>query len=191
MTTVADRLYTREEYLAIERAAETKSEYVNGRIVAVPVQSARHNVVTGNVAFALHSRFRNSPCRAFISNLRVRIEGRSRYVYPDVAALCGEPRFEDGVLDTLLNPALVVEVLSDSTEAYDRGDKFAGYRALESLREYVLVAQNRVSVERYQRYDDGWVYSALDDLSQTLELASVSCSVPLAEIYARVDFTRA
>lgn len=189
MTTVADRLYTREEYLAIERAAETKSEYIDGRIVAMAGATERHIVIAGNVFAELRARFRGGPCRAYANEMRVRIERGNRYAYPDVSAVCGERRFEDGVLDTLLNPTLVVEVLSDSTEAYDRGDKFAGYRALESLREYVLVAQNRV--ERYQRQGDVWVYSALDDLSQTLELDSVGCAIPLTEIYEGVDFSSA
>ena len=188
MTTVATDRFTPQEYLALERAAEIRSEYLDGRIVAMTGGTERHASIVLNIAGELRAKFRGGPCRVYANDLRVRIERGNRYVYPDVVAVCGERRFADGVLDTLLNPALIVEVLSDSTEAYDRGEKFAGYRALESLREYVLVAQSRVGVERYRREGDAWVYTALDDLSQTLELASVDGSIALADIYEGVDF---
>jgi Uma2 family endonuclease len=187
MATAALHRYTPDEYLAIERGAERKSEYHDGRILAMTGATARHVTLVGNVHGLLWTRFREGPCRLYASDLRVRIRRENRYVYPDVVALCEEPRFEDAVPDTLLNPALVVEVLSGSTEAYDRGDKFAAYRRLESLREYVLVAQDRVSVERYRRSGDLWTLTALESPDDELELESVGVTVPVAEIYAGVE----
>lgn len=179
--------YTPDEYLAIERGAPFKSEYRDGRIVAMVGATERHNVLTGNVHGLLWTAFRGGRCRVYASDLRVRIERGNRYVYPDLAALCEPPRFEDGVLDTLRNPALVVEVLSETTEAYDRGEKFAAYRQIDTLREYVLVAQDRVSVERYRRNGDVWTLTPFTSADDVLELESVGASLPLAEIYEGVD----
>ena len=187
MATAALHHYTPEEYLAMERGAPFKSEYRDGRIVAMVGTSARHNVIAGNLFAALHTRFRGGVCRAYFADLRVRISAENRYVYPDVAVLCGTARFEDDVLDTLLNPSLVVEVLSESTEAYDRGEKFAAYRQIESLQEYVLVAQHRVLVERYRRNGDVWGVTWFESLDDVLELESVGASLPLAEVYEGTD----
>lgn len=187
MATAALTHYTPEEYLALERLAEFKSEYLDGRIVAMTGASAAHNRITGAVYAELRSRLRGRPCDAFIADMRVQIGGGRRYVYPDVVVVCGEPRFLDGALDTLTNPALIVEVLSPGTEAYDRGEKFVHYRAIESLREYVLVAQDRVLVERFVRGGDYWTLATLTDLDASLELASVECSIPLREIYYGVE----
>ncbi|HET7321600.1 MAG TPA: Uma2 family endonuclease, partial [Longimicrobiaceae bacterium] len=132
--------------------------------------------------------FRGCPCEAHVNDMRVKVSPTGAYTYPDVVALCGEPRLEDSHLDTLLNPALIVEVLSPSTEAHDRGEKFAHYRRLESLQEYILVAQDRVSVEQYTRQGDVWMLSETDDPDGALTLTSVDCSIPLREIYDRVDF---
>jgi Uma2 family endonuclease len=139
MATAALTRYTPEEYLALERNAEFKSEYLDGRIVAMPPATFGHTTIMGNLVGELHARFRGTSCRALASQMRVQIGGGRRYNYPDVAAVCGEPRL---VEDTLMNPVLIVEVLSPSTEAYDRGEKFQHYRIIESLQEYVLVAQD-------------------------------------------------
>ncbi len=179
--------YTPDEYLAIERGAPFKSEYRDGGIVAMVGATSRHNLITGNVHALLWTTFRGGPCRSFVADLRVRIERGNRYVYPDLAALCEPPRFEDGVLDTLMNPSLVVEVLSATTEAYDRGEKFAAYRQIETLREYVLVAQDRVSVERYRRNGDVWTLTPFDSAGDVLELESVGASLSLAEVYEGID----
>ncbi|HEX2076581.1 MAG TPA: Uma2 family endonuclease [Longimicrobium sp.] len=190
MATAALTRYTPEEYLALERHAEFKSEYIDGRIVAMtPGGSAPHNFIAGNIYAGLLTRFSGRRCHVYFSDVKVRF-GRSGtdYTYPDVMALCGTPRYEDGVKDTLTNPSLIVEVLSDSTERYDRGDKFAGYQALDSLREYVLVSQDQVKVERFSRQGDFWVYSAVTDLDSSIEFESVRCSFPLREIYFRTQF---
>lgn len=151
MSSLAERRYSELEYLAWDRAAEHKSEYVNGKIISMVGASRRHNLIAGNVSSELRPRLRERPCEAYVSDMRVRVGQTGMYIYPDIMALCEEPRFEDADVDTLLNPAVIVEVLSQSTEAYDRGEKFAHYRKLEYLREYVLVAQDKVRVEHYAR----------------------------------------
>lgn len=187
MATAALTRYTPDEYLALERHAEFKSEFLDGRIVAMAGATMPHVTIAANVSAELRARFRGTPCRSFVSDMRVQIGGGRRYTYPDVSAVCEEPRFLDGTLDTLLNPVLIVEVLSPSTEAYDRGEKFLHYRTIESLREYVLVAQDRVLVERFVRSGDFWTLSTLRDLDASLELGSVDCSIPLREVYYGVE----
>jgi Uma2 family endonuclease len=150
--------------------------------------SRQHNLITFNFGAELGAQLKDRPCEAYSSVMRVLIGPTGLYTYPDVVAVCGEPRFADSELDTLLNPTLIVEVLSPSTEGYDRGLKFAHYRRLESLREYVLVAQDRVSVERYTRQGEDWVLSALTRPEDVLRLDSVGCAVPHGAIYAKVRF---
>ncbi|HEX6041597.1 Uma2 family endonuclease [Longimicrobium sp.] len=191
MATAALTRYTPEEYLALERNAEFKSEYLDGRIVAMTGASIAHVTITGNVHGELRTRLRGTPCRPFMGDMRVQIGGGRRYTYPDVVVVCGEPRFMDGALDTLTNPALIVEVLSPTTEAYDRGEKFQHYRSIESLREYVLIAQDRVLVERFVRGGDFWTLSTIESLDAALELTSVDCSIPLREIYYDVELPAA
>jgi Uma2 family endonuclease len=186
MATAALTHYTPEEYLALERNAEFKSEYLDGRIVAMAGVSSSHNTIAGNVHAELRHHFRGRACRAFISDIRVQIGGGRRYVYPDVFAVCGEPVYMDGTLDTLMNPVLIVEVLSPSTEAYDRGEKFLHYRTIETLQEYVLIAQDRALVERFVRGGDFWTLSTISDLNAALKLTSVGCTIPLREIYENV-----
>ncbi|HYW13251.1 MAG TPA: Uma2 family endonuclease [Longimicrobium sp.] len=183
MAAAALTRYTPEEYFALERNAEFKSEYLDGRIVAMTGASSVHATIAGNVFAELRTRLRGGSCRAFISDLRIQVAGGRRYTYPDASAVCGEPRFMDGTPDTLMNPALIVEVLSPSTEAYDRGDKFLHYRGIESLQEYVLVAQDRVLVERFVRAGEFWTLSTVSDGDASLELTSVGCEIPLREIY--------
>lgn len=189
MATAALNRYTPEEYLALERHAEFKSEYIDGRIIAMtPGGSAPHNIVGGNIYVGLVTRFIGRRCHVFFSDVRVQFGRGTNYTYPDVMALCGTPRYLDGVQDTLINPSLVVEVLSDSTAGYDRGDKFNGYKAIASLREYVLVAQDEVRVEHFVRGGDFWSSALITDLDAVVELRSVGCSIPMREIYRRTDF---
>jgi Uma2 family endonuclease len=188
MATAALTYYTPEEYLALERHAEFKSEYIDGRIVAMTGASSSHAFIAGNIHAELRARLRGGPCRAWANDMRVQIQGGRRYAYPDVVAFCGTARFVDGVSDTLTNPVLIVEVLSPTTEAYDRGEKFTHYRAIETLQEYVLVAQDRVMVERLVRHGEFWMFSAFSDLDQEVELTSVGCTIPLREIYENVEF---
>jgi Uma2 family endonuclease len=173
----------------MERKAEFKSEYFDGLITAVSGVSRAHNRIAGNLYRKISDQLENRPCEAFISDLRLRVSPTGLYTYPDVMVVCGEAEYLDDEVDTLLNPTMVVEVLSPTTESYDRGAKFAHYRQLASLKEYVLVAQNRMLVERFTRQGDIWLPLVQTDPDDTLRLASIDCSVALREIYARVGFS--
>jgi Uma2 family endonuclease len=180
---------TPEEYLAVERQNEYKSEYMDGEMVAMVGASRRHNIITFNVAGELHRQLEGRPCEGYANDMRVRIVSRREYAYtyPDVVVVCGEPQFEDGHLDTLLNPTVLIEVLSESTEKYDRGKKFSFYRTIESLAEYVLVAQDEFRVEEYVRQPDGrWLLSDYRSLDAVVELASIQCTLALREVYAKI-----
>lgn len=177
---------TPEEYLAQERASEQKNEYFNGEIFAMAGGSPAHNRITANLIREIDTRLLDGPCITYTGDQRVKVIATELYTYPNVVVVCGEPQFEEGGLDTLLNPTLLVEVLSPSTEAYDRGAKFAHFRRLPSLREYVLVAQDRARVERYFRNGEIWELTELDGMDAALGLASVPGAIPLARIYDRV-----
>lgn len=181
--------YTPEEYLALERKAECKSEYFAGEIFAMSGASERHNLITLNIAAALHTQFRGRPCRAYVSDLRVKVSPTGLYTYPDVVALCGKAQFDDEQSDTLLNPEVIIEVLSLSTEAYDRGGKFGHYRKLASLHEYVLISQEEPHVELYVRQaDNQWLLSEASDLQEVIQLPSVNCVLRLSDVYDKVEF---
>lgn len=178
-----------EEYLEIERAAEFKHEYYNGRMYAMAGGSYWHSVISGNLAAALNAALRTRPCVVTTSDLRINVSREGLYTYPDVAVVCGEPEFVDGRNDTLANPALVIEVLSPSTEAYDRGFKSSQYRTLAPLQEYVLVSQTEARVEVFSRQINGnWLLTEFAGLDSIARFESVDASVPLAEIYAKVRF---
>lgn len=181
---------TPDEYLAVERRNEYKSEYIDGEMVAMTGASRRHNVITFNVVKALGRQLEGRPCEGYANDMRVKIApGREyAYTYPDVVVVCGEPRFEDGHLDTLLNPTVLIEVLSESTERYDRGKKFSFYRTIESLAEYVLVAQDEYGIEQYTRQPDGrWMLSDHRSLADVVELVSIQCSLALREVYEKLS----
>jgi Uma2 family endonuclease len=181
------RHYTAAEYLAAERTAPYKSEYIAGQIVAMSGVSREHSLITGNLFRVLSTQLLDGPCEIHASDLRVKVSARGMYTYPDLVVVCGEAQFEDAQVDTLLNPTLIVEVLSPSTEAYDRGAKFGYYRQLPSLREYLLVAQDQVLLEHFAREDGGWLLTAVTDPTSTLRLPAIGCEVPVAEVYRRVD----
>ena len=180
--------YTPEEYLALERKADYKSEYVNGQVIAMAWANRSHNLIAGNLYREISPQLRGRPCEAYISDMRVKVSRTGLYTYPDVVVVCGEIHFEDVHNDTLLNPTVIVEVLSASTEAYDRGEKFAHYRRLESLQEYLLVAQDKVRIEHYVRQGAQWVLSEASTLDETVQLASISCDVALRDVYDKVQF---
>ena len=155
-----------EEYLALERKAEVRSEYLDGDMVAMSGGSREHNLIVTNLVSELRLQLKGRPCEVYPSNMRVKVSATGLYTYPDVVVVCGEPTFEDESVDTLLNPTLIIEVLSDSTEAYDRGGKFAHYRKLASLMEYVLIAQTKPHVEYYVRQPDNrWLLAETNNLS--------------------------
>jgi Uma2 family endonuclease len=188
MSLQPQRRYTPEEYLALERKAEYKSEYFAGEIFAMSGASERHNLIVANVVAALHTQFRNRPCKVYPGDMRVKVNTTGLYTYPDVVALCGEAQFDDEQRDTLLNPTVIVEVLSPSTEAYDRGDKFGHYRKLASLAEYVLISQEKSHIEHYLRQPDNqWLLSEASDLQDVMQLPSIGCVLLLAEVYDKVE----
>ncbi len=190
MSTQRKARLTPEEYLAIERDAEAKSEYLNGEVFSMVGASRKHNLIALNVASELRRQLRGKPCEAYVNDMRVRVSATGLYTYPDVVVVCGEPQFEDAEVDTLLNPTLIVEVLSPSTESYDRGKKFTHYRAVPSLAEYVLVAQDEPRVDLYTKQQDGrWLLSDAQGMSGNLELASIGCTLDLAESYERAAFS--
>jgi Uma2 family endonuclease len=189
MSSAATQSYlTPEEYLALERKATIKSEYINGQIYAMSGASREHNLITMNISNRLYIQFIERDCEVYTSDMRVKVSPTGAYTYPDVAVVCDAPRFEDTSFDSLLNPTVLVEVLSPSTEAYDRGEKFAHYRQLDSLQEYVLVSQNCVRVEHYLRQGEQWLLTELSALDERLPLASIDCELSLREIYSKVKF---
>ena len=189
MSTLTAQTYlTPSEYLAWERKQPFKNEYHNGQIIAMSGASRAHNLVTMNVANQLYNQLVDQECEVYANEMRVRASPTVSYFYPDVVVVCGEPRFEDDTFDTLLNPILVVEVLSPSTAAYDRGEKFEYYKQLTSLQEYILISQDRVRVESYRRQGTRWLHNTFDYLEDVLSLASIECEVPLRAIYRRVRF---
>jgi Uma2 family endonuclease len=178
-----------EEYLEIERRAETKSEYLDGEVFAMTGVSRRHSLITTNLVRLLSQRLIDGPCEVYSSDLRIHIPGTGLYTYPDLAVACGEPAFEDQEIDTLLNPTLIIEILSPTTEAYDRGKKFEHYDTIESLAEYVLVSQDTPRVEQYVRQDGGhWLFTATSGLDGKVVHPSIGCELVLAEVYHKVRF---
>lgn len=189
MSAVPKTLLTPQEYLARERRAEFKSEYYRGETFAMAGASDEHVVARDNLAGELHAQLKGTSCRARSLDMRVKVDATGLYTYPDITVVCGKPQFEDDVFDTLLNPTAIIEVLSESTEAYDRGAKFAQYRQVPSLQEYVLVARDKPHVERFVRQADGqWLLAEFVGLDAALEFASIPARVPLAEIYRDVTF---
>jgi Uma2 family endonuclease len=146
---------TPEEYLAFERSSEQRHEFADGEIFAMSGGTREHSLIAVNIAGELRHALLDRPCEVHASDMRVKIQPTGRYLYPDASVVCGRPLFEDATRDTLLNPVLIVEVLSDSSEAYDRGDKFAQYRTIESLKEYVLASQKEARIEHFRRLPDG------------------------------------
>lgn len=180
--------FTPQEYLALERKSETRNEYYNGEIFAMAGASREHNLIVANLLRDIGNQLEDRPCESYPSDMRVYIEATGLYTYPDIVVVCSEPRFQDREVDTLLNPTVIVEVLSPSTEAYDRGVKFRHYRCIGSLREFVLISQDRMMVERYTRQGNDWILSDLTDPDQILKLESIGCQTPLNRIYAKIKF---
>ncbi len=178
--------YTAEDYLTLERSASIKSEFHEGQIYAMTGASRKHNLITVNIAGELRDQLKKRPCEAYISDMRVKAAKVVNYYYPDIAVVCGTPQFEDTHLDTLINPTVLIEVLSPSTEAFDRGGKFAHYRKIASLQEYLLVAQDQPSIERYVRQGDVWILTEAVGLEASVPLESIDCVLSLGEVYDKV-----
>jgi Uma2 family endonuclease len=180
---------TPEEYLELERKAEFKSEYFNGEIFAMGGASPRHVLIVTNLVVGLGTQLRGKPCGVFSSDLRVKIPATGLYTYPDVVVLCDKPQYDDKQKDTLINPTVIVEVLSKSTKDYDRGEKFEQYRSIESFTEYILAAQDKFHVEHFARQTDGsWLLKETNNIEDSIKLDSIGCELQLADIYANYDF---
>lgn len=188
MTAIPNKLWTVEDYLAFERDSPEKHEFIGGEVYSMSGASREHNLIVGNTFAALHTQLRGQPCESYMADMRVRIQ-RYNYVYPDITVVCGNAEIEHDVLDTLFNPTLIIEVLSSSTEKYDRGDKFEGYRTLASFQEYLLIAQDRPHIEHYVRQEAGiWRFTEAQGLEAVIELPSIGATLALADVYERVAF---
>jgi Uma2 family endonuclease len=176
-----------EEYLALDRAAELRSELLDGEMVGMSGGSARHSALQIDLAFALEQVLRTTECRTFSADLRVRVSSRM-YAYPDLTVVCGKPKFADEREDILLNPTVIFQVLSPSTEYYDRGVKFRRYREIESVTDYILVDQDQVRIEQYTRGEaNTWTFRDYPAAGETLRIQSIGVSIPLARIYERIE----
>jgi Uma2 family endonuclease len=182
-------LYTPQEYLALEREAEFKSEYLDGIIYAMSGGSPQHSAIAANVIAITVAALRGKPCQVFSSDLKVATDPNGLYAYPDLSIVCGELSFQDEQHDVITNPTVLVEVLSPSTEAYDRGRKFAHYQHLESLKDYVLIAQDEPQVDHFTRQEGSqWIYSSATGLEANIFIASIDCVLHLSEVYDKVQF---
>ena len=180
---------TQQEYLELERQSETKNEYWNGEIYAMAGASKRHTLIAANVIASLHSQLKGRPCSVHTGDLRVKVSPTGLYTYPDVVVLCGKPQYDDRVQDTVSNPTVIIEVLSKSTESYDRGVKFEHYRRLESLTDYLLVSQDTSCIEhRVRQPDDKWLLGIYQGLDSVVPVLSIGCELPLAEVYDKVEW---
>ncbi|MCC7306619.1 MAG: Uma2 family endonuclease [Acidobacteria bacterium] len=179
-----------EEFLAFERAANERHEYRDGVVVAMSGAKRRHNTVSTNLSGLLWQHLRGKDCESYSNDMRVWVPKTRLYTYPDIVAVCGKPEFLDDEFDTLLNPALIIEILSASTESYDRGEKFQSYRSIPTLKEYLLVAQDHPHLEKYVKHGDGfWMLSEAAGFdSSGIMLESINCSLSLTDVYDKVDF---
>jgi Uma2 family endonuclease len=188
MVANAHKKWTVEEYLAFERQSEERHEYFDGEIFAMSGASEQHILITGNTFSSLLVQLRKRPCKVYPIDMRVKVTP-IKYTYPDISVVCGEPQFEGPTADMLLNPTVIVEVLSPSTEIYDRGKKLDYYQTLESLQEYLLIAQDMVRIEHYVRQTTGgWFYSQEKSLESVIELPSINCTLTLSDVYDKVTF---
>ena len=181
-------LLTEEEYLAIERRAGFRSEFHRGEMFAMAGASRRHNRIVTNLVTSLDNQLRERPCNVYSNDMRVKIPDTGLFTYPDLVVTCGEETFADDEQDTLLNPLVIFEILSDSTEAYDRGKKFEHYQSIGSLATYVLVAQDARRVEQYVRQEDGraWIYTETHGANAAVEIEVIACGLKLEDVYAKV-----
>lgn len=183
-------LYTPEEYLELERKSEIRHEYIDGEVFEMAGAGKRHNRISTNIIRLLDSQLLERDCNVYASNMRVKIASTGKYTYPDIVGTCGGDEFEDERDDTLLNPTLLIEILSKSTEAYDRGTKFEFYQTIESFSEYILITQEPVRVEQFVRQDKNtWTYLEFRNPEDIIELNSIDCELLLQDVYYKVEQT--
>lgn len=189
MTAQPEPLYmTESEYLEFERDSDVKHEYLNGEVFAMAGASAKHSLICSYVASALIVAL-GEPCAVYQSDMRVKVKTTGLFTYPDVSVGCEDPQYVANIFDTLLNPIVLIEVLSPSTEAYDRGKKFQDYRQIPSLQEYLLISQDSPRIERYLRRDDNtWTLTDAIGLDATIEMPSLGCTLMLSDVYRKVKF---
>ena len=177
------------EYLAIERQAERRSEFFAGEMFVMSGGTRQHSRIATNLAAEFSIRLKHHTCVPYNTDLRVKVTATGLFTYPDLSVVCGPPELLDDEMDTLLNPSVIVEVLSESTEAYDRGKKFEHYRQIPSLREYLLVSQREPRIEQFVRQTSGtWLLREAAGIESSLELPSLGIAISLAEVFAMVDF---
>lgn len=184
------QIYSLEEYIELEKSTNEKFEFFDGNVWSMSGATTSHNRIVRNLNTEVDLQLREKGCEAFPSDMRVKVPAYSPYRYPDLTAVCGKPIIENlNGLDLFVNPSLIIEVLSDSTEAFDRGDKFSYYKSIESFTEYLLIAQHRPHVSQFVKHGDGfWMNLEFNDLSETVELKSVPCRLFLSAIYRGVSF---
>jgi Uma2 family endonuclease len=182
-------IWTEAEYLEFERNSDTKHEYFAGSVYAMSGAREPHNAINQSAANALYTQLKKRVCKVYTNDMRVKVNQAGLYTYPDTIVMCGKPQLEDDKFDTLLNPILLIEVLSPSTENYDRGEKFRLYRQIDTLQEYVLIAQDTPRIERYLRQSSNeWLLTEVTGLDATLELPSIQCTLALVDVYEKVTF---
>lgn len=187
MSTLTKKRLASDEYLALERGAEFKSEYFDGEIFMMAGATETHNLIVGNIISTLNTQLRTRDCHVYPSDMRIKVSALDKYTYPDVSVVCSKREFEDSHNDILLNPSLIFEVLSKTTEAYDRGKKFEHYQYIGSFSEYILVAQDGIRVEQYVRQSDRtWTYREYHEREDVVRLESIGCDLALTEVYLKV-----
>jgi len=188
MSALPDQYFSLENYFTLDETSGIKHEYYQGAVFAMTGASEHHNLIALAVARSLDTQLDDKPCRPYPGDFRLKIEAVNMYTYPDLSVICGETQLADGRQDTFVNPTLLIEVLSDSTEAYDRGKKAESYRSIPSLQEYLLIAQDRPHVERYRRQGHDWLLTEYSEVDEVVALDSIGCTLSLAAIYKRVRF---
>lgn len=188
MDRIPEQYLSLEEYFKFDEASEIRHEYFQGAIFAMTGASENHNLISMAVGRNIDIQLDGKPCRPYPGDFRLKIEAVNLYTYPDVSVICDETQLADGRRDTFTNPTILIEVLSESTEAYDRGKKFAFYRTISSLQEYILIVQEKPHVERYRRTNHGWLFTEYYMLDAVVVLDSIGCTLSLADIYKRVSF---
>jgi Uma2 family endonuclease len=187
MNPLANRI-SPEAYLEYERASDVKHEFHDGEMFAMAGASRKHVMIVTNAVVVLGGQLRGKPCTVFSTDLRVRVDATGLFTYPDVVVGCDDLKFADDHEDTLLNPTVIIEVLSKSTEDYDRGTKFKHYRTIAQLQEYVLIAQDELRIEHYRRQPEGrWLLTTFQAIDDVVLLDSINCTLPLAEVYEKVE----
>lgn len=179
---------TETEYLEFERNSELKHEFINGQVYAMAGASEKHNLIVGNTYSAIHGHLRPRPCRVYPTDMRVRIDAISQYTYPDISGLCSDPTYANDHADTLTNPLFVIEVLSPSTERYDRGAKFIAYQMIPTLQDYLLIAQDMPQIEHFRRDGKHWIYTRAAGLDDTIQIPSIQYTLALSDVYEKITF---